>query len=69
MAKTGRPSKGERKGTTVRLPAETHQELKVYCALKNIDLSDILSDAIVVWWEKHSDREATREAIEKNKAA
>lgn len=70
MARTGRPSKGERGQVLIRLEQPLLQEIKVHCAAKGIELSDTLAAAISAWWlAQEKDRRDAQEIIEKKKAS
>lgn len=65
----GRPSKGDRQGLTIRLPAEVHQEVKVHCAGQGKEMGDLITKVFLDWWEQQTEaRKAAQEFIAKSKA-
>lgn len=57
----GRPSKGERKTTNVRVPAEVHAQLLEIKALTGVEITDQLAP-LVIEYAKRSLPEARRTA-------
>lgn len=57
--KLGRPvTKGERSAYPMRLPNQFFNELKLYASLKREPLSDIIENALKLWWDSQRDQKA-----------
>lgn len=65
MAKAGRPSKGARRKVTVSLEADLYREVKVHCAINDLEMSDLIAEAVAGWWKDNPARKAAQERIQK----
>jgi hypothetical protein len=65
MTKIGRPSKGDRRKVSIGLESDLYREVKVHCAVNDLEMSSLLADAISQWWSNNPARKAAQDRIKK----